>query len=434
MYSTDFLVGKMPINLEKVNEYGLAVAIENDFAIIFLDQFHLFHSSIKFNHLKYHSDNDKMEFGGDLVHFFAKEIGLKDYVIMHFNYTTYEFYGELYKDAQKEDEEENINDLLKKIGVIVSDKEDEFHQLNFREYSSSGSSFYLEGDANRTNRYNNVIAGRIDRQKVKLEYYNFTDEYDEWYFEEYLSSIAEFKDSSSNLKGYLEVWVDTWGGENYQSFEKPQKFQEKAFDYFIENQEKILNALCNGVIEHYPKMMKMYKVEEFNTEFGFPELKNIDDVKKIISIQYLKVLGEEKDNFGYLGFACSCPWDEEHGVRITMHKDRVISVDDDSSYDADEEILKDKMTEEEWKAYNEERERIKKENLAKYYKEQEEIKQRELEENLIRQNKEQEKILQKEIEENNVQNVQKESSFEENIKTTNTKEIKTSKKWWQFWK
>src|SRR5690606_39696516 len=111
------------------------------------------------------------EFGGDLVHFFAKEIGLKDYVIMHFSYdNTDGFYGEFYKDAQKEDEGENINDLLKKLGVVVSDKEDEFHQLNFREYSSTGSSFYLGGEANRANRYNNVIAGRIDRQKVKLEY------------------------------------------------------------------------------------------------------------------------------------------------------------------------------------------------------------------------------------------------------------------------
>ncbi|MFA7650119.1 MAG: hypothetical protein WCY06_07305 [Flavobacteriaceae bacterium] len=407
MYSTDFLVGKMPVNLEKVNEYGLAVAIENDFAIIFLDQTHLFHSSIKFNHLKYHSDNDKMEFGGDLVHFFAKEIGLKDYVIMHFSYNNTDgFYGEFYKDAQKEDEGENINDLLKKLGVVVSDKEDEFHQLNFREYSS-GSYFYLVGDANRANRYNNVIAGRIDRQKVKLEYYNFTNEYDEWCITEYLSSIAEFKYKGYNAEGYIEFYIEQRGND-----EKPQKFQENTFDYFIENHEKVLNALCNGVIEHYPKMMKMYKVEEFNTEFGFPELKSIDDVKNIISIGAINVLEEEKDNFSYLGFSCKCSWDEEHGLRITMHKDRVINVDNDSSYYAYKEILKDKMTEEEWKAYTDNFERIKEENLAKYYKEQEEV-------------------LQKEIEENNVQ---KESSFEENIKTTNTKEIKTSKKWWQFWK
>ncbi len=419
MYDTDFLVGKMPVNLDKVNEHGLAVAIENDFALVFLDQFHLFHNSIKFNRMKYHSDNEEMEFGGDLVHFFAKEIGLKDYVIMHYNYTFYDFYGELYNDAQKVDEEKNINDLLRKLGVVVSDKEDEFSQLNFKEYSS-GYCFYEIGRADYISRYKNATAGRIDRQKVKLEYFNFTDEVDEWYFEEYLSSIAEFKENSSNLKGYFEVSVETYGGENNRHFEKPQEFQENAFTYFVENNEKVLNALCNGIIEHYPKMMEMYKVEEYNEQFGFPELKSIDDVKNIISIGRIEVLGEEKDNSGYLGFACGCSWDEEHGVRITMHKDRVVSVDGDSTYYAYEEILKDKLKEEEWKNYIESREKQKAESLDKYYEEKALLEKE-------NQKKEKER-------EENITEFHKIEEKEEFVETGVEKVTKPNKKWWEFWK
>lgn len=402
MYDTDFLVGKMPINLDKLNELGLAVAIENDFAIIFLDQFHLFHSSIKFNRMKYHSDNEKMGFGGDLIHFFAKEIALQDYVILHLKNYSSAFYGEFYQDAQKVAEGEDLNDLLRKLGVKISDKEDEFNQLNFKEYQR-GYCFYQVGKEEYLNNFKNVIAGRIDRQKVKLEYFNFTDEYDEWYFEEYLSGIADFKYKNSNLNGYLEVWVETWGGENNQSFEKPQEFQENAFTYFIENQEKVLSALCNGIIENYPKLMEIYKVEEYNETFGFPELKSIDDVKKIISINYLNVLGEEKDNFGYLGFACGCSWDEEHGARVTMYKDRVVSIDHDSSYHAYEEILKDKLTEEEWNNYIESQEKQKAASLAKHYEEQALI--------------------------------EKEKQEKEKFAQTQKSEIKTqNKKWWHFWK
>lgn len=160
-HDTNFLIGKMPINLEKVNEYGLAVAIESDFALVFLDQWHLYHCSLKLDDMDYYSNNDDMEFGGDLVRFFAKELGFEDYAIIRLDYS---FYGELYKNAQKTDEGGDINDLLKKLGVVVSDKEDEFNQLNLDEYRM-GECFYWDGDSNWAKFHNNIIAGRIDRKE-----------------------------------------------------------------------------------------------------------------------------------------------------------------------------------------------------------------------------------------------------------------------------
>lgn len=159
-HDTNLLIGKMPINLDKVNEYGLAVAVESDFALVFLDDTHLFHCSLKLDDMNYNSDNDELEFGGDLIHFFAKEIGFNDYAIIKLDYS---FYGELYKNAEKIDEGGDINKLMRKLGVIVSDKENEFHQLNLDEYRM-GECFYWDGDANWAKFHNNIIAGRIDRE------------------------------------------------------------------------------------------------------------------------------------------------------------------------------------------------------------------------------------------------------------------------------
>lgn len=159
-HDTSLLIGKTPINLHKVNEYGLAVAVEGDFALVFLDGWHLFHCSSKLDDMDYYSDNSELEFGGDLVHFFAKEIGFSDYTIIKLDY---DFYGELYKNAEKIDEGGDINNLLRQLGVIVSDKENEFHQLNLDEYRM-GECFYWDGDANWAKFRNNVIAGRIDRE------------------------------------------------------------------------------------------------------------------------------------------------------------------------------------------------------------------------------------------------------------------------------
>jgi hypothetical protein len=190
----------------------------------------------------------------------------------------------------------------------------------------------------------------------------------------------------------------------------PHEVQKIAFNYFIDNQERILNALCDAVFEYCQEHLKKYKELDCNSIFGIAQFETVDDVKTIISIDAITILEEEKDNFSYVGFGCGCSWDEEHGLRVTMHKDKVISVDDDSSYYAYEEILKDKMTEEEWKTYNENQLKTKEENLARCHKERggtlanEKVK---VQENPAKFNKNSEEILALEKDEN--------------------------KKWWKFW-
>jgi len=94
-HDLNVLIGRIPIDLEKVSKYGLAVAIENDFAIIFLDQYHLQRWNEILN-LSFSPEIEEMEFGGELVHFFAEELGLEVYVVARLEYS---FYGTLYKSG-----------------------------------------------------------------------------------------------------------------------------------------------------------------------------------------------------------------------------------------------------------------------------------------------------------------------------------------------
>lgn len=234
---------------------------------------------------------------------------------------------------------------------------------------------------------------------------NFTKDNDEWYFEEYFSPITEFCVSYSNLIGYVNVWVKQYDYDNETYLEKPHKYQENAFNYFVENTELILNALCKGIIEYYPKMLQEYNLEDI-PEFKNLSLNTIADVKKTISINTLNIIGQSKDDIGYLGFSGSCPWNPEHGFGVLMHKDRIIKIDDADIADSNLYLIyEDKMSVEEWKNYNEEMEQNKTKNLAKYEKEKEEILQQENEERKVSQP---EQIT---IEEKN-----------------------NFKKWWQFWK
>ncbi|TDW49915.1 hypothetical protein EV144_102345 [Flavobacterium sp. 270] len=154
-HNTSALIGRLPINIDKLKFYGLAVAFEDNFAIIFLDEDHLFHWNLKLN-LDYVSDNENLRFGDELVHYFAKEIQFEEYIIA---YLSFEFYGELYKNAVKINEGE-INVLLQQIGVNASNSKNEFHKLNLDDYRTS-ECYYWE--SNKEYLGDNIIAGFIKR-------------------------------------------------------------------------------------------------------------------------------------------------------------------------------------------------------------------------------------------------------------------------------
>ncbi|XRE44881.1 hypothetical protein ACIVBQ_003085 [Tenacibaculum discolor] len=220
---------------------------------------------------------------------------------------------------------------------------------------------------------------------------------EEWYLEEEFQKIKEFRETGlyssakpNDSDGYVGIYVQEY------DFDEPQGFQKNAINYFYENQEKVLNSICNGIIEHYPKLMEIYSVEEYDDEYGFPELKSIEDVKRIIGIGNIHILDDQKDDYSYLGFECGCPWDEEHGLGIIIHKERVIDVGSaDISFSGSKDLRKDNGTyTEEERLEDEKWEKQIAENIAKYKKEQEEIKLRESE----------------------------------------LKNRELNKKWWQFWK
>jgi len=148
---------------------------------------------------------------------------------------------------------------------------------------------------------------------------------EEWYLEEEFEEIKEFR--NTDFSTFLEEGQsDGCVGISVSEYlEEPQDFQQEALNYFDNNQKKVLNALCQGVIDYYPKLMEIYDYME-STEDYFPKISTPADVKKIIGISHIEILDDEKDGIGYIGFGCACPWDEEHGLGVIMHKDRVIDV------------------------------------------------------------------------------------------------------------
>jgi hypothetical protein len=55
-----------------------------------------------------------------------------------------------------------------------------------------------------------------------------------------------------------------------------------------------------------------------------PPIDNPEDLQQAIGFGAIYVLLAHRDDVAYVGFERYCRWDEEHGIGIMMHKDRLV--------------------------------------------------------------------------------------------------------------
>ncbi len=107
----------------------------------------------------------------------------------------------------------------------------------------------------------------------------------------------------------------------------PSEAQVRAFRYLRENDQAIRDKVLAAIFEVYPKWRDDYR--EFlgeELEDHMPELASPSDLKALIGLSILHILNVEKDGLAYIGFEFGCTWEEEHGLGVMSHRDRIIEV------------------------------------------------------------------------------------------------------------
>lgn len=153
------LIGKAPINKDKVREYGLAVAYENDFAIVILDWDQMQYWGGRLGYST-ESHSEDIDWDCELSWFWAKELGWPKFAIIQTNY--FAGMGEqsacLYNNAIKVIADTNINSVLEALGVVPLPDKDAFDTINLGEYRNTESYYWTTHNA-ATNKAN-MIEGK----------------------------------------------------------------------------------------------------------------------------------------------------------------------------------------------------------------------------------------------------------------------------------
>jgi len=105
---------------------------------------------------------------------------------------------------------------------------------------------------------------------------------------------------------------------------KPKEEQVNCINWIVNNQDKILNLLYSALREIiYPYYANLWN-EDVRNEGTFPGLNSVKDLERVLGMNVIEILVDHKENISYCRFYFNFCVDREHGLVITLHRDRLI--------------------------------------------------------------------------------------------------------------
>lgn len=124
------------------------------------------------------------------------------------------------------------------------------------------------------------------------------------------------QDSGRPSAGKVKLSVETGGRGS-----PPSKEQVEAFRYLQKHEKQVAEAILRRTLDEYQKRRKQWEVED---DVKMPPVKKAEEFRKMIGLGMVHVLNHAKGGVAYVGFQFGCTWDEEHGMGVMMHKQRVV--------------------------------------------------------------------------------------------------------------
>jgi hypothetical protein len=109
----------------------------------------------------------------------------------------------------------------------------------------------------------------------------------------------------------------------------PSAEQVAAFAYLLQSEKLVTDSVLTAIFERYPQFREeaLGSYAE-NEEYlaPFPEIARPDQLRPLIGLSIIHVLRDANEGRSYVGFEFGCVWEEEHGLGVMTHGDRVLEV------------------------------------------------------------------------------------------------------------
>lgn len=111
----------------------------------------------------------------------------------------------------------------------------------------------------------------------------------------------------------------------------PTVEQGKAFQFLVDHEPKIQAAVVAAIFQRYPEIRESYGDDDGPE---MPLLTHPQQLQSMIGLGTVHVLNVKYANAAYVGFELGCNWDEEHGLGVLTHKQRIVALGEaDTAFD-----------------------------------------------------------------------------------------------------
>ena len=106
----------------------------------------------------------------------------------------------------------------------------------------------------------------------------------------------------------------------------PSSQQAAAYQHLIEQQEAIRDAILQIIFTNYHQWQEEYSYKDEDIEEFMPNIERIDQLKPLMGLSTARIFSISKNDLAYVGFEFGCTWDDEHGLGVMTHGNRVVEV------------------------------------------------------------------------------------------------------------
>ena len=161
--------------------------------------------------------------------------------------------------------------------------------------------------------------------KEKIDTYKFNGD---WEFDLKLPALSKIHSeywfrhkrngSFQNLLKAGYVPFSIWGERTYEP--DPTEPQTNAIKYLVQNEEEVVKSLFKIFVDEInPK-----HVEWCGEDDWIPELKSENDLGQLAIINSIGIISNQKENQSYVQINFEYKGDEEHGLAMILHKQKLI--------------------------------------------------------------------------------------------------------------
>ncbi len=124
------------------------------------------------------------------------------------------------------------------------------------------------------------------------------------------------RDTNDDSNGNVKVFIN---GRQVDYVRISTEEQVNAIGFLYNNDEKIRDEILTKLFQELPEIKEIY-------EDLVPEINKISDFRNVLGLSIVHIMESDKEGFAYVGYELGCDWDDEHGIGIMTHKDKVIEI------------------------------------------------------------------------------------------------------------